>query len=257
MNYCVVDHAGEFAIVNCGVQNGGLVHTLLDELPGVLLPAAQDAESTQGAAFQAFFKSAEQGASVSNILAKIAQGASVFPADQFTNGAPGFMCIHGKGQVVGKTRQTGEPIDFFDTCGEFTAAAYFPGTKWIILCPGFFTAPTLIDSPPAPPADNRPAPNCLRTSRRGIQFDGTRDDRHGATHLVQYKVWVLLEELAHAYISVAEGDEKEPSDIYDANAMFFLSVEESVRNAASYVIYVASEKALRIRFLSIRSGKNS
>lgn len=252
LKHSSVDHAGEFAIINCGVQNGGLVHTLLDELPGVLLPAVQDAESTQGGAFQAFFKSAEQGAGVSNILAKIAQGAPVFPADQFTNGAPGFMCIAGKGQVVGKTRQTGEPIDFFDTCGEFTAAAYFPGTKWIILCPIFFTAPMLINSPPAPPADNQPAPNCLRTSRRGIQLDGTRDNRHGAGQLVQYKVWVLLEELAHAYISVAEGDEENPSDIYDANAMFFLSAEDSVQNAASYVAYVASESPspphLSIRF---------
>lgn len=220
------------------------MHTLLDELYTALLPAIQDAESTQGPAFQAFFKDAENGASVSNLLANITEGASAFPpADTISNGAPAFVCISGKGQMTGIYAPTGAPFDAFDKCVGPTVALSMTGTKYIAICPSFWTSPELVTSPPSPSASNRPAVNCLSLSRNQRQFQGTTNDRHGAAYLAQYKVWVVLEELVHSYIYAAYGlgDHADTFDIYDANAAFALSAQDSLLNAPNYVLYVASK----------------
>ncbi|MCJ1317603.1 hypothetical protein MMC15_002928 [Xylographa vitiligo] len=238
-----VAYAGNYAICNCGPDNTALLHTLLDEIYAALLPAIQDAESTHGPAFQAFFKDAENGAKVSNLLANITEGAPAFPpADKLSNGAPVLFCVSQKGQLSGKTA-TGEPFDAFDRCGGPVAALSFTGTKYIAVCPVFWTAPEIVTSPPAPPASNQPASNCLRLSRNKGQFQGTTTDRHGAIGLVQYKVWIVLEEIVHSYIYAAFGlgSHPNPLDIYDSNAAFALSAQDSLLNAPSYVLYVASK----------------
>lgn len=220
------------------------MHTFLDELYAALLPAVQDADRTQGPAFQAFFKTAENGASVSNLLAKITEGAPAFPpADKISNGAPVLVCLSGKGQLTGKYAPTGAPYDAFDSCVGQTAATYMPGTKYIGICPIFWTSPQLPNSPPSPSASKQPAVNCLSLSRNQRQFRGTTDDRHGGAYLVQYKVWIVLEELVHSYIYVAYGIRVHSGglDIYDANAALALSAQDSLLNAHNYVLYVASK----------------
>ena len=246
----VVSFAGQYAIANCGPDNTALLHTFLDEIYAALQPAVQDAESTQGPAFQTFF-SAENGASVSNLLAKIAEGAPAFPADKYTNGAPIMVCISGRGQISGIHGPSGAPFDAFDKCADSTVASSLSGTKFIVICPNFWTSPQLVNSPPAPPASNVPAVNCPRLSRNQKQFGGTPNDRHGAAYLVQYKVWVVLEEIVHSYIFAAYGTGSHPEvlDIYDANAAFALSAQDSLLNAPSYVLYVASKQKYR-RFSS-------
>ncbi|MCJ1438986.1 hypothetical protein MMC27_008376 [Xylographa pallens] len=235
-------YAGNYAIANCGPDNTALLHTLLDEIYTALLPAIQDAESTHGPAFQAFFKDAENGAKVSNLLANITEGAPAFPpADKTSNGAPVLFCVSGKGQLSGRN-STGAPFDAFDNCGAVGAARSLTGTKFISICPVFWTSPKLVTSPSAPPASNHPASNCLSLSRNQRQFQGTTSGRHGAVALVQYKVWVVLEELVHSYIYAAFGlgSHSKPLDIYDSNAAFALSAQDSLLNAPSYVLYVAS-----------------
>ncbi|MCJ1398206.1 hypothetical protein MMC11_001403 [Xylographa trunciseda] len=235
-------YAGNYAIANCGPDNTALLHTLLDELYTALLPAIQDAGSTHGPAFLAFFKDAENGAKVSNLLANITEGARAFPpGDKISNGAPAFFCLSGKGQLSGRS-STGAPFDAYDRCGGPVAAASLTGTKFITICPVFWTSPVLVTSPPTPPDSNQPASNCLSLSRNQGQFQGTTRDRHGAVDLVQYKVWVVLEELVHSYIYAAFGlgSHSNPLDIYDSNAAFALSAQDSLLNAPSYVLYVAS-----------------
>jgi len=235
-------HAGNYAIANCGPDNTALLHTLLDEIYTALLPAIHDAESTHGPAFQAFFKDAENGAKVSNLLANITEGAPAFPpADNISNGAPAFFCLSGKGELSG-TGPTGTPDDAFDKCGGTVAGMSLTGTKYIALCPMFWTTPALVTSPPAPPANNQPASNCLSLSRTKRQFQGAPRTRHGAVNLIQFKVWVVLEELVHSYIYAAFGlgSHKGPLDIYDANAALALSAQDSLLNAPSYVLYAAS-----------------
>ena len=239
----IVAYAGNYAIANCGPANTALLHTLLDEIYTALLPAILDAESTHGPAFQAFFKDAENGAKVSNLLANITEGAPAFPpADKISNGAPAIFCLSRKGELSGRT-STGAPFDAFDRCGTRLAASSLTGTKIIAICPLFWTSPKLVTSPAAPSASNQPAANCLRLSRNQGQFQGTTSDRHGAADLVQYKVWVVLEELVHSYIYAAFGlgSHSNPLDIYDSNAAFALSAQDSLLNAPSYVLYVASK----------------
>jgi len=220
------------------------LHTFLDELYTKLLPAVQDAERAQGPAFQAFFKGAENGASVSNLLANITEGAPAFPpADKISNGAPVFVCLSGKGQMTGVYVATGAPYDAFDSCVGSTVAWAKAATKYIAICPSFWTLPGLVTSPPSPPASNQPAVNCLSLSRNRRRFQGTIENRHGAGYLVQYKVWIVLEELVHSYIYAAYGygGHSRPLDIYDANAAFALSAQDSLLNAPNYVLYVASK----------------
>ncbi|MCJ1411309.1 hypothetical protein MMC19_005397, partial [Ptychographa xylographoides] len=237
-----IAYAGNYAIVNCGPDNTALLHTLLDEIYTALLPAIQDAETTHGPAFQAFFKDAENGAKVSNLLVNITEGAPAFPPDtQFPNGAPLLVCLSGKGELSGRI-STGEPFDAFDRCNASIAALSLTGTKYIAICPLFWTTPALVTSPPAPPANNQPASDCLSLSRNKRQFRGTTTNRHGAVKLVQYKVWVVLEEIVHSYIYAAFGlgSHTNPLDLYDSNAALALSAQDSLLNAPSYVLYVAS-----------------
>ncbi|MCJ1282838.1 hypothetical protein MMC26_002164 [Xylographa opegraphella] len=236
-------YSGNYAIVNCGAERTAILHTLLDEVYTALLPAIQDAESTRGPAFQAFFKDAENGAKVSNLLANVTEGAPAFPpADNISKGAPVMFCLAKRGELGGKTA-TGAPFDAFDECVGSVAASSMTGTKYIGICPIFWTSPELVTSPPAPPASNQPASNCLSLSRNKRQFKGTAGDRHGAAYLAQYKVWVVLEEIVHCYIYAAFGlgSSSKPLDVYDANAAFVLSAQDSLLNAPSYVLYVASK----------------
>ena len=131
--------------------------------------------------------------------------------------------------MTGTFAPTGAPVDAFDRCVGPRIASSMTGTKYIVICPLFWTSPELVTSPPSPSDSNQPAVNCLRLSRNQRQFQGTTNDRHGAGYLVQYKVWVVLEELVHSYIYAAcgFGGHTDNLDIYDSNAAFALSAQDS------------------------------
>ena len=200
---------------------------------------------------------------MSNLLASISEGAAAYPADSITNGAPAIVCLTGPNQVSGKHASTGKPFDGYDTCtapGVSAGAASLTGTKYIIICPLFWsTTIPLGDMPPAPHAVNEPASNCLSVSRSGRQFGGTRDDRHGAGYLVQWRPWILLEELVHAYIYTSKGVRTTISvggqmlDVYDANGAYELSAADSLWNAPNYVLYIASMYPSFLSNLALKS----
>ena len=61
--------------------------------------------------------------------------------------------------------------------------------------------------------------------------------------MVTYQLWVLLHEMAHAYIYAANGSS---SDMYLVNDNLDLPAAEAVKNAQSFTCYVASMLATQV-----------
>ncbi|MCJ1450198.1 hypothetical protein MMC28_000527 [Mycoblastus sanguinarius] len=230
-----VSKSGEYAVVGCGSANAANVVDLLETLWSALLPAIQDAESaTPSRAYQTFFKNVEYASYVSNVLANVSTGASLYPPTKFTNGAPVLTCVTAAGQFKYKITTTGQEEDAYTEClrKPTEVAKSMSGTSFIILCPNFFTSPSM----PAKPPPN----NCLTVNTYINRFQGFQKDRTGA-EMVQYQLWVLLEEILHYYIfrTSSQWETLTIADIYDANQCLRLSAKDSTENPHNYLYYVA------------------
>ena len=237
-----VSKSGEYAVVGCGSANAANVVDLLETLWSALLPAIQDAESaTPSRAYQTFFKNVEYASYVSNVLANVSTGASLYPPTKFTNGAPVLTCVTAAGQFKYKITTTGQEEDAYTEClrKPTEVAKSMSGTSFIILCPNFFTSPSM----PAKPPPN----NCLTVNTYINRFQGFQKDRTGA-EMVQYQLWVLLEEILHYYIfrTSSQWETLTIADIYDANQCLRLSAKDSTENPHNYLYYVASEFCLSV-----------
>ena len=120
--------------------------------------------------------------------------------------------------------------DTYTTCLKNpTHAAIFlgftPPKQFIVICPVFWT-----DALPAVP----PPETCLSVSMYTNKF------RENGRRQRQFRIWILLEELAHYYIYTSTL-RKDAPDIYDVNKCFRLAAETAYLNAVSYVYYVASK----------------
>lgn len=238
----VVAYSGNYAILNCGEENTLFMQDLFDHLIPALLPAVQDAENTKGAAYRAFFKDEENGASISNILAKVSEGAPAYSdqSDGFTNGAPVIMCASRRGELTFTYK--GEKSDIMDQCNGRTVATTLSGTKWIVFCPEFWAAQEVQALYPPPPINNQPAANCLKLNDQRTQFAWTPDNRHGAPKLLWSKIWILFEELVHIYIDAKyEAAHHDFPGVADAKEAFELSAKDSLLNPPNYGMYVASK----------------
>lgn len=237
----VVAYSGNYAIPNCGEENTLFIQDLFDRLIPALLPPVQDAENTKGAAYRAFFKDEENGATISNILAKVSEDAPAYPdqVDAFTNGAPVIMCASKRGDLT--LTYEGKKSDVMDQCKGLNVATTLSGTKWIVFCPAFWGVIEVQALYPPPSINGQPAANCLKLNDQRTHFAVTPDNRHGAPKLLWSKIWILFEELVHIYIDAKYLTEHHNfHEVADAQKALELSARDSLLNPPNYAMYVAS-----------------
>lgn len=170
--------------------------------------------------------------------------------------------------IISQRRQAEAEIygrlwDMFDFCSQHPSfTAVVPHTTvdlpnpFVLLCPYFFE-----EQPPAvygniPPASvgGRPASNCLAVSTISNKFkkDTPRGQPTGYG-LLQYRMWILLEELAHLYSRSSTG--KNSLDYYNINRCVKMTPDEALLNGPSYPYYAASEFHCLVELRSAAAGQ--
>ncbi|KAL2038895.1 hypothetical protein N7G274_008417 [Stereocaulon virgatum] len=185
-----------------------------------------------GPAYTALFKEKANAPFVHGILYNIAHGIDVPIRANFTSlrqGAPAFVCATKPGQIMWSDVD-GIVQDGYTDCMRVGAAGNaLLGLRIIILCPDFFSFPA---QPP------RSRSQCMTVDpQHPDSFLGDGESMAG------YQLWILLHELAHAYIYAANGGS---SDIYLVNDNLDLQAAEAVKNAQSFTYYVASKLATQV-----------
>lgn len=146
---------------------------------------------------------------------------------------PQFVCITDFNQMtwsVEKGGQGGRQYDAYTACTRSAVHAFGVfGTKFlqnsIVLCPSFWAYASL-------PPSSKSKSACPRVDPHFNQFRDT------GKRLVDFQIWVLLQELALSYIYSRSGS---LLDVSTANDCYNLAPSDAVNNARSYVYYVASE----------------
>ncbi|KAL8838438.1 MAG: hypothetical protein Q9176_005107 [Flavoplaca citrina] len=225
--------------------------TLLETLYRALLPVIEDLQATNpdgtrkpSAAYTTFFKDAKNMPFVRDMFVRVIQGNSLLPGDQSTfsqGGSPVIWSLTQRGEF-----RSGLPpeelVDRYDSClkeqVDGVTAAWLYGSPYIFLCPSFWEAPPPIVFGGIPPASANgvPASNCLGLSRRGTLFNPSEPSK-GAV-LIQYRMWILLEELLHYYVQLSTGIPA--ADNLPVNNVFRLSAFDSLYTVQTYLYYAAS-----------------
>ena len=241
-----------------------LMWTLLNNLSEALQPVIKDVKKTKldgtpnpGPAFTTFFKDTDNMSFVAALLSNVTTGASVVPPTDppaswqwmTPSGSPVFVSLTRTGQF--RFDDGLSPVDAFDQCKGVRSAFTVdmtPPFPFIFICPFFWTGttPHIAGDLPPPSVNGKPAPNCPRVNSAKTQFEPTHTamnrlgfptPAHALTYdLVEYRMWYLLEELAHHYVYVARGH---TSDHYNINAAMLLPAHVALGNGPSYTYYAA------------------
>lgn len=233
---------GPYNIYNCGTHTAE-VSILINTLLSILQPAIADVSKRKNsAAYTTFFKHDTFTSTVRDILSNITRSVPFPPGPHAIRNpppdlfgppkTPQFVCITDYNQMtwsVEKGGQGGRQFDAYKACTQSAVNAFGVfGTKFlensIVLCPSFWAYPSL---PPSP----RSTSACLRVDPHFNRFRDT------GTRLVNFQIWVLLQELALSYIYARSGS---LIDVSTANDCYMLAASDAVNNARSYVYYVAS-----------------
>lgn len=241
--------SGNYTVVTVDSQDrNNQAVALLQKLWTALQPVIQDLQATNtdgtpkpSAAYKTFFKDPKNMPFVLDIFTKITRGDSMISNDDkyhFShNGSPVFFSLTDFGQLLATDRS----FDAFSGCANpVDTAGWNEGSPWIRLCPSFWTgqSPIMYGDVPPPSVNGAPASNCLRVNRAGTRFSLT-DHYHIGYDLIQYRMWVMMEELVHYYVKLSSGRGAE--DTGSANRVFRLSAEDSLYSAQAYMFYAASE----------------
>ena len=229
--------SGQYAIVNCG-EHADTVVTMLQTLWGALIDGIRDVElPPTSPAYRTFFKDPENMAYVDNILAYAAAGAAIHPPNVWTNGAPAIVCLTAPGQLHA-TLPSGAKFDAYSFCLDrpTLAGQSLTGTPYIGLCPRFWESGlgTNLAFPP-------PTGKCLSVSPNN-RFNVDRLGRAGPS-VTHYAMWILLQMIIDIYLLPEQQRRGYPvgSNTFDANEIFLrLPADQSMVNAPSYVLYIAS-----------------
>lgn len=146
---------------------------------------------------------------------------------------PQFVCITDFNQMTWskeKGGQGGRQVDAYTVCTQSAIHAFGVfGTKFlqnsIVLCPSFWAYPSL-------PPSSQSKSACLRVDPHFNRFRDT------GKRLINFQIWVILQELALSYIYARSGS---LLSVSAANDCYMLASSDAVNNAMSYVYYVASE----------------
>ena len=231
---------GPYRIYNCGDRTSS-VSMLINRLMATLRPVLDDVSLPRSSpAYTTFFKNIAFAPTVYDILSNITTGAPISPGPHAVVDAPSelfgppitpqFVCVTDYGQLKWSLEaggQGGNQFDAYTACQQSPVHAFgIFGTKFpknsIVLCPAFWTyapIPSLSKS------------TCLTVDPHFNRFRDT------GRRMVNYQLWVILHELAHAYIYARNG---QLADVSTANDCTSLSARSAVNNAQNYVFYAAS-----------------
>ena len=216
---------------------------MLDDLYDGLLPVIRDSKLPQPSpAFWTFFKDTANAPFVTALLTNVTKGNSMTPAAPpiSPNGSPAFFCVDGENQFTYTAPDPSTGVkrfyDTYTTCleaGTNTASylGFTPPKQYIIICPFFWSSRITAVPPPN---------TCLTVSTYTNRY------RENGQRQRFFRMWILLEELAHYYIYTSTLRLDAP-DIYDVNKCVRLAAKTAYLNAISYVYYAASKFSSRKR----------
>ncbi|KAG7006868.1 hypothetical protein G7Y79_00012g032040 [Physcia stellaris] len=228
---------GEYNIYNCDDGSRTVeLGDLLSDLESAVRSAIRDSKrKTPSAAFRTFFKTSSSAPFVTKMLTNVLRGMAKTPPrpPESPNGSPTLYCITGPNQFVslGRSTTTGDlmEIDWYDQCLPDTTALYpsfDPPLPFITLCELFWSQRL-----PAYP----PERNCIGVSKYTNWY------RENGNSLVNFRLWVLLEELMHYYLyTETQNRIEEQAEVYNINDCVMLPANMAKLNAVSYVYYVAN-----------------
>ena len=233
--------AGPYHIYNCGTHTAAL-SVLISTLVATLEPVLDDVSiPSSSPAYTTFFKHVAFAPNVYDLLSNITTGAPISPGPHAIIDAPPdlfgppitpqFVCITAYEQIKWSLEaggQGGRQFDAYTACQQSPVHAFGVfGTRFlkysIVLCPAFWTYAAI-------PSLSKSA--CLPVDPHFNRF------RDNGRRMVNYQLWVILHELAHAYIYANSGS---LVDVSTANDCMSLAASSAVKNAQNYVFYAASE----------------
>ncbi|KAF6236298.1 hypothetical protein HO173_005551 [Letharia columbiana] len=231
---------GPYHIYNCGTRTPSvsvLINTLIDTLQPVLDDVSRPFSSP---AYTTFFKNIAFAPIVYDLLSNITTGAPTSPGPHALKDAPPelfgapitpqFVCVTAYEQLTWSLEpggQGGRQLDAYTACHQSPVHAFaIVGTRflknYIVLCPAFWTYAAIPSSSKS---------TCLPVDPHFNRF------REGGGRLVQFQLWVILHELAHAYIYARSGL---VTDVSTANNCMWLAASSAVNNAQNFVFYAAN-----------------
>ena len=189
----------------------------------MLQPAIEDLGSSSASdAYATFFKDFSYAPFVREVFTNITGAASVVPSDDTPSLVPTFVCIDGQDQVTYSLNEA--RIDAYDRCegsGFITGIALL-GTPYILICPKFFSHPSVPVKTPT---------SCLTVDPSGSRF------LQNGLSLITYKVWDIIHELVHYYVWASK---REMLEVYNVNKCVGLPSHRAVLNAMNYEFYAIS-----------------
>ncbi|KAI4112304.1 MAG: hypothetical protein LQ338_008327, partial [Usnochroma carphineum] len=223
-----------------------LIDKLLQNLWSALQPALRDISATKpdgtpkaSAAYTTFFKDSANIPFVRDLLTNITTGVSMLSGDfaYSVKGSPVFYSVTEHGEI--NANLNGKMVDLWDHYlqNPTVTASQLGKTPYIVLSPYFWKAipPFIYGSNPPTPVGDSPASNCLTVNRATNQFR-LNDAQHWGGNLIQYRMWILMEELAHYYTTLSRG---KTNDVQSANTLLRLSAKDSLETAQAYMYYAA------------------
>ena len=232
---------GPYQILNCDA-NTAAVSILISTLNHTLKSVLEDvSRHTSSDAFNTFFKNIAFAPTVYDILSNITTGTPFPPGPHAIKGAPSslfgppvtpqFVCVTNYRQITWSLEaggSGGRQLDAFTACQESPIHSFSVfGSKYlrntIVLCDAFWRYPAI----PLPSKST-----CLRVDPHFNRFRDT------GARMINYQLWVILNELAHSYIYARSGSLIE---VRNANDCMSLAAGSAVYSARNYVFYAASE----------------
>lgn len=239
--------SGRYTAVSKKESETYRIDRLLQRLWAHLQPALKDIKAVKAdgtprisPAYSTFFTDTGLISLVGDILTKVTTGTSMLPGDYkySLDGSPVFWSLTSRDEFV--VNLEGKMVDLWDYYleknGTLTAFS-ISDSPYIILFPYFWEAnpPNMYGDVPPAPVGNRPAWNCLTVDRSANRFRLT-DALAWGSHAIQWRTWVMMEELIHHYNELTQGT---TGDAQNANVLITLPPFIRLYTPQAYMYYAA------------------
>ncbi|KAL8909984.1 MAG: hypothetical protein Q9171_004717 [Xanthocarpia ochracea] len=239
-----VGRAGNYQIVGCGGEKGGILASQLGAIKKALLPVIKDAKRSAdkpSKAYKFFFKDPANAAFIARVLTNVTTGVArqppFKPAPEISKGNPTFICIDPANPRVNFIFDfpDGGEIDLISQCSDSkgSVAFYANPSPFIVLCKAFFNRPKVLGTG---------IQDCPVVNHRLNQFLEKPEDRTFSiigSSVWYFMQWILLEEIVHYYVYASEVRSLNP-EAYDINKAGSLSANDSLGNGVSYAYYAST-----------------